>query len=210
MIFVNAVAKPKLSDLNIDVSKDWDAKKIENLGAPDSGDDAKRHDSAPETHGAAQHTNVTRELFIPALSAYSSGVASVFAWYPSYELADAQNKEVRLSMKVPDDFVSFISAKAVWLCAAAAGNMYWRLQAYYAASPQAYNQHTDTPALGVTATGGNNIMNVQEPANALTLTDLAKGDYICFYFTRGGTDDLDTLNTKVLFLGLLFTYTAEQ
>lgn len=39
-----------LSQLEIDVDKDWAAKKIENLGAPDSGDDAKRHDSAPTGH----------------------------------------------------------------------------------------------------------------------------------------------------------------
>ncbi|MBA7652178.1 hypothetical protein ES703_60008 [subsurface metagenome] len=40
MILINGVEKPKLSDLNIDVSKDWGAHKIENLGTPDSGDDA--------------------------------------------------------------------------------------------------------------------------------------------------------------------------
>jgi len=40
----------KLSNLDIDIDKDWDTKKIENLGAPDTGDDAKRHDSAPEAH----------------------------------------------------------------------------------------------------------------------------------------------------------------
>lgn len=35
----------KLSNLDIDVSKDWAAKKIENLGAPDSDDDAPRRDT---------------------------------------------------------------------------------------------------------------------------------------------------------------------
>lgn len=45
MIYVNSVAKPKLSDLVIDVDKDWAARKIENLGAPDSDDDASRRDT---------------------------------------------------------------------------------------------------------------------------------------------------------------------
>lgn len=36
----------KLSKLIIDIAKNWGGKKIENLGAPDSGDDAKRHDSS--------------------------------------------------------------------------------------------------------------------------------------------------------------------
>ena len=34
----------KLSELEIDVDKDWNAKKIENLGIPDSDDDAARRD----------------------------------------------------------------------------------------------------------------------------------------------------------------------
>ena len=35
----------KLSELEIDVSKDWATKKIENLGAPDTDDDAPRRDT---------------------------------------------------------------------------------------------------------------------------------------------------------------------
>jgi len=35
----------KLSQLEIDADKDWAAKKIENLGAPDTGDDAPRRDT---------------------------------------------------------------------------------------------------------------------------------------------------------------------
>lgn len=40
----------KLSQLTIDAVKDWAGMRIENLGAPDSGDDAKRHDSVPAAH----------------------------------------------------------------------------------------------------------------------------------------------------------------
>jgi len=55
----------KLSELEIDVDKDWAAKKIENLGAPDSGDDAPRDDTIDNkitTHKAdasAHHTKTT-------------------------------------------------------------------------------------------------------------------------------------------------------
>lgn len=48
----------KLSELIIDAAKNWSGKKIENLGSPDTGDDAKRHDSAPASHTAASHSDI--------------------------------------------------------------------------------------------------------------------------------------------------------
>jgi len=55
----------KLSELEIDADKDWATKKIENLGAPDSGDDAPRDDTIDSkitTHkgdASAHHTKTT-------------------------------------------------------------------------------------------------------------------------------------------------------
>jgi len=55
----------KLSQLEIDADKDWSAKKIENLGAPDSGDDAPRDDTIDSkitTHkgdASAHHAKTT-------------------------------------------------------------------------------------------------------------------------------------------------------
>ncbi len=46
----------KLSELTIDIAKDWNTKKIENLGAPDSADDAKRNDTTPVAHALDTHT----------------------------------------------------------------------------------------------------------------------------------------------------------
>jgi hypothetical protein len=44
---MSLLVKPTLSNLIVDVDKDWNARKIENLGAPDSGDDVLRWDKAP-------------------------------------------------------------------------------------------------------------------------------------------------------------------
>lgn len=83
MIYVNAVAKPKLSDLNIDAAKDWAAKKIENLAAPDSGDDAKRHDSAPAAHHATHESggaDETKDMELdnaPGINDTGSGALTV-------------------------------------------------------------------------------------------------------------------------------------
>jgi len=55
----------KLSELEIDADKDWAAKKIENLGAPDTGDDAPRDDTIDSkitTHkgdASAHHAKTT-------------------------------------------------------------------------------------------------------------------------------------------------------
>ena len=46
----------RLSQLIIDAAKNWAGFKIENLGAPDSGDDAKRHDSVPAAHTLGSHS----------------------------------------------------------------------------------------------------------------------------------------------------------
>lgn len=161
-------------------------------------------------HGATKH--VTRELFIPANEGrLVAGTPYFYGRYASIcGAADSDEPVVYFIIKVPDDFVSFDSIKAVWASDAASGSMNWGLLAGYAAAEEAYNTHVDSSGMGATATGGTGIINVQTPATALTMASLAKGDYIGLKFERDGSGTLDTLNTTVHLLGLLFTYTAEQ
>lgn len=166
-----------------------------------------------EVHGASEHNDVTRELFVAAAGAgVDAGTAhSGSGTYGVVKgAANSWEPMVGFTFKVPGDFVSFVSVKGVWMCAASSGNMYWRITARYAAAGEVNNVHYETPGLGVTATGGNLIVNCQEGANALTLVSLAKGDFVGVYFERKGDDALDTLNSIVYLLGLLFTYVAEQ
>lgn len=173
--------------------------------------DATEQTTKVEEHGADKHTNVTRELFIPATEGFvSTGTLINLGMFSAVRCADTEHSQIYWTIKVPDDFVSFVSVKAVWLSTAAAGDMYWRIQADYAASGEAYTTHGDNPAFGATATGGNNIINVQEPANPLTLSELAIGDYLGLWFYRNAGFGLDTLDTAADLLGLLFTYVAEQ
>lgn len=163
---------------------------------------------APGVHGVDQHTDVTRELFIPASEGHIAAGVLTQNGYPVVEGAvDADEPVVYLLMKVPDDFVSFTKVEAVWL--SGDGDMYWRIRANYAAASEGLNTNQDTPAWAVTTSGGVNVINVQEPANPLALANLAKGDYIGFCFWREGTHVSDTVATVWLF-GLLFTYVAEQ
>lgn len=171
------------------------------------------NDHHAQVHGVADHTDVTRELFIPSIShLISSGAESNAGGRSALVLggANADEPYVEHSFKVPDDFVSFTSVKAVWWCTVAAGDMRWDLSAQYAAVGEAINIHTDAPVWGVTATGGVNILNVQEPANPLTLVNLALGDYLGIRFRRQGTNVADTLDANMYLMGLLFTYVASQ
>ena len=169
-------------------------------------------DQPPKSHGIDKHTDVTRDLFIPAYEGHAlTGVKGTHGYYSAIDGgANLSQPIVYFSIKVPDDFVSFSSLKAVWLSTAVSGNAFWRMQAQYAAAAEAYNTHSDGGAYGTTATGGADIINVQEPANPLTLASLAKGDYIGIEFSRLGSNAEDTLDANVRFIGLLFTYTAEQ
>lgn len=163
-----------------------------------------------EVHGAAQHTDITREIFISATSGHNTGVPAGYLYYGVVTLVDNVDDEVYITFKVPLDFISFTSAKLAWFSTPAAGNLYWRMASAYAASGEDYDNDTDAPAYGVTATGGNLIINEQEAANPLTLTNIAAGDYIGIEIHRDGDDVLDTLGADVYVLGILLTYTANQ
>ncbi|KKK71350.1 hypothetical protein LCGC14_2914780, partial [marine sediment metagenome] len=166
----------------------------------------------PQAHGASVHTNITRELWIPAIGGNVTGGALVT--FGKYALvsggANANEPIISFSVQVPEDFLTFGSVKLVWVSSPAAGNMYWRITAQYAAVGEINNTHTDTPGFGVTATGGTNIFNLQEPANPLALASLAVGDYIGMELNRQGANGLDTLDATAYVMGLLFTYTANQ
>lgn len=165
-----------------------------------------------DPHGAAQHTDVTRELFLPANEGIAfAGTPTPYASYGAVKGdANAAEPSVYFTIKVPDDFVSFTSVKALWICGVGGQNMYWQLTSHYAASGESRVLHADDPGLGVTVNGGASVMNVQAPANPLTLANLAAGDYLGLKFYRVGDNALDTLDLDMYFLGLLFTYVANQ
>lgn len=167
---------------------------------------------APAVHGADKHTDVTREVVLPANAGFvETGTPNLFSSYGVVDGgANAWEPRVYFIMKVPDDFASFTSVKAIWSSIPAAGNMYWQIHSHYGASGESYFTHGDQPAMGVTATGGGGIHNVQEPANPLTLVNLAAEDILGLYFSRNGTDANDTLDGAMRLFGLLFTYVANQ
>ena len=164
-------------------------------------------------HYALAREAVPREVFLPAIEGYiivgEEKDIGVFFYIAGG--ANLDEPAVSWVMKVPDDFVSFSSAKAIWVSDAVSGNMFWEMVAqWWAAGENVFAGETDMPGAGATATAGIGITNVQEPANPLTLTNLARGDYLALGFGRTGSDPLDTLDPNVFLAGILFSYTAEQ
>ncbi len=168
--------------------------------------------NAPQAHGVASHTDVTRELFLPAALNYASIEPPGEYATPLYasKLIDGTTHRIALNFKVPDDFVSFTSIKLVWLATAASGNIYWKMVASYRATGESYITHYEDSNDGATATGGAGIFNVQETANPLALPNLALGDYVSIEARRNGGNAGDTLDVNVYAVGFLFTYVAHQ
>ncbi len=163
-------------------------------------------------HGAISHTDVTRELFIPANEGFvSSGTPIIRGQSGVVQGAPNLNEPyIYWTIKVPSDFVTFNSLRAVWESGVAVGNCYWALGANYYAEGEIHTTHQEAPVLGVTATGGVGIVNVQEPNSPLVLANLERGDYLGIHYRRAATDALDTLDQNMNLFGLLFTYVAEQ
>lgn len=166
-------------------------------------------------HGADKHTDVTRYLWIPATSGYiATGTIDQHDIYAAVRgAADSAEPIVHFTFKVPSDFVSFSSLKALWSCEAAAGKkMFWAIHAHYASAGEDGVTHIEYPAYTTTATGGPGILNLQEPGAPLTLANMVKDDFLGLRFARAGNFADDTLNVpnSAFFLGLLFTYIAEQ
>lgn len=155
--------------------------------------------------------DVIEEKFLPANEGYvSAGTPGASGYYGTVSGgANAAEPIVYFTMKVPTDFISFLSVKAIWATAAATKNMYWRLRANYGACGEALDTHVDNPGIAVTACGVSALWNCQEAAGALTLVDLSLGDMLGLTFERDGTHGDDTLDDTMIFAGLLFTYVRQ-
>jgi len=68
----------------------------------------------------------------------------------------------------------------------------------------------DNPALGAIATYGADMWNYRAHPAPLTLPGLAGADYLGIQVYGNRANALDTLGAAVYFLGVHFTYTANQ
>ena len=172
------------------------------------GSDIAWEAASTASHGASSHTDITRTIFI------QPGPAGLGPFlnnrYTVMTMEDNVTDTIATTFYVPADFVSFGSVKAVLTTNAASGNMYWDIDANWAAHGESRETGSETGTRGTTTFSGAKLFHVIEPSDAMALSGLAAGDYVGLTLTRDAGHANDTVNDAVSFHGLLFTYTANQ
>ncbi len=163
-----------------------------------------------DPHGAAQHTDVTRVLFISATSCHITGAKFAKGYHGVVRLADGANQTVYFEFEPPDDFVTFTRVDIVWSANGGTAGQDWRLLSggQFAGDNEVYNIHSDSPAQFVIDVVANDTKYVTD--SNWTLTNLAKSDTMGLAIQRRGTDGTDTYEGNIEIWGIRFVYTAEQ
>lgn len=162
-------------------------------------------------HGAALHTDVQRELILlPRPYTGGGGDFHTLQQFCFYQMVTGDSGACYFKGKVPDDFVSFVSAKVVWLGYGGTAGEDWRMRirSAYGAEGETYTHVQESPSdqvLDVTA-----LNTFYETDTTLSLTGLAKGDYIGIYVGRKGLESEDTYGGSINVLMVIVRYMAEQ
>lgn len=170
-------------------------------------------------HGAADHADITRSLFLPAATAkLDTATAANVGASPDLTgvvaYADAATQRAFWTFQVPLDWASgVITVQPVWSPGstdASAHTVRWSIQA------QKVGSGVTVTAAGtaVTFTGASAARTagvvVYDTATSTTLTPGAAGDLFRVALARVGADGADTYVGVVNLLGVIVTYTANQ
>jgi hypothetical protein len=176
---------------------------------------------ALDPHGAAQHTDVTRSLFLGATQAgLDAGTAGTPAgvtspnFSPIVKLADAATQGCYWVFAVPSDWASgVLTAQPIWepeATDAVAHTVRWSMSVRaIPAGNTIINAGTVTAFTGASAARTVNVI-VYDTATSTGVTPGAVGDLIRFEMQRIGADGADSYVGVVGLLGVLITYTASQ
>ena len=167
------------------------------------GADGEVNAAALESHGAAQHTNITRELFISSACDTDSLTTDTFG----ITLLDNALTGVTYTFKIPADFVSTAHIYGVYR-PSDAGDMYWRMAVFNAANGEIFSG--DTGDYGTDTVSSITVGVFEAPDIPTSIAAMTIGDYVYVKIERDATHASDTVSTGVTLLGILFTYTANQ
>ncbi len=116
-------------------------------------------------------------------------------------------------MRVPDDFVSFNKVEVMWTALAASSLVaQWDVYAAWVSSGESIafaghaTSNTEDTGYSLCNSAGNRDLTYSQTTAPLTLSGLAKGDYISFSVFRSTCSD--TLGGSAFVHGLLFSYTG--
>jgi hypothetical protein len=170
-------------------------------------------------HGAADHANITRKVFLDAATAkLDSATAANVGASPDLTgvvaYADAATSGALWTFEVPDDWDSgVITLQPVWSPGSSDGTAHtvrWSIVAKAVAAGSTVTAAGTT----VTFTGSSAARTagvvVYDTATSTTLTPAAAGDLFRFTLRRVGADGADTYVGVVNLLGVIVSYTANQ
>jgi len=216
-IFVDPADSPTAVGASGDIV-DIDAGDATAAGASGKwADAAHQHEytTLPNAHGAASHTNITRQLFLPVLDVVNDGgTIATRGTAPDalrvLTLADAASTGMSWVFAVPDDWASGVLTCEIWHAGqtTTTGSVRWTIDSLAAAE-----------GASVVAAGTSASFTGQAPTTADLLvkeavqnliTPAAAGDLVRVNVRRIGADGADNYAASTSLIGILVGYTAVQ
>ena len=161
-------------------------------------------------------SSTVQEVFIPpSIFNYAN---AYYEWmYPCILVVGGSSFNAGMgmlfSMKVPDDFVSFNKVEIMWAAASASSLVaQWDLYAAWVSSGESMavaghaTSNTEDTGYSLCNSAGSDRLQLSQTTNPLTLSALAKGDYLTLNVMRSTCSD--TLGGSAYVHGLLFSYTG--
>lgn len=148
--------------------------------------------------GTSEIANRTREVLLP--------ITGTSAGDDDWVLSATSNQSVYTFFKVPSDYVSNLTVKAIVYHSAGTGDAVFNLVAWYGAVGEAWDNHQDSTGFTTVAIDSDQI----QEALTLTPASIAAGDFVRLQFIRDGGNGSDTYNQSTNVLGFLLSYTADS
>jgi len=162
-------------------------------------------------------SSTVQEVFIPpSIFNYAN---AYYEWmYPCILVVGGSSFNAGMgmlfSMKVPDDFVSFNKVEIMWAVVAAGSSLQtqWDFHAAWVSSGESMavvghaTSNTEDTGYGLCNAAGADCLTLSQATNPLTLSGLARGDYLSLGVFRSTCSD--TIGGSVYVHGLLFSYTG--
>jgi hypothetical protein len=175
---------------------------------------ANNHHS--QAHGASDHDNRTRLLWLPA-GVFTAGAGSpalaaqgANTRYRAWALDAATLESVITELVMPSDYVAgAITAKVHWTnLGAGSGNVYWVVAAKNQAAASNLDSTTYTSGNDIVAAPAQDVLKTT--TSALAFTPSAADALVVVRVTRLASDGNDTLANDAGFLGISLEYTADS
>lgn len=172
-----------------------------------------------QTHGAAQHTDTTRSIWIPvgdlqlgiATGTPAKGVYGTWAtMFSAWAFDDTVSEALIANPVIPADWVGgTISVKYYWASdTATSGDCYWFCDYLYVSDGG--NLKAAVTSFGAAVASPATVHYEKVSTIGAIAAPSAAGQHLKLYLRRRGNDAADTMTGDALLIGVLLEYTANQ